>query len=75
MDDTVQQIRPSGQLKVAFGVCAFRRPALMQTLDSLTQQTLSRNVDCCVIVADNDDTPTALPLVEAAKSRAGMAIH
>lgn len=56
---------------VAVGICTFRRPGLQDTLDTLEQQTLPEDVPVTLVVADNDDTPSARDLVEAfaAKSR------
>lgn len=75
MHDNVQQTWPSGAVRVAFGVCTFRRSTLAQTLRSLSRQTLVQETDCCVIVADNDDTPSALPLVEQARNNSAMRLH
>lgn len=60
---------------IAFGVCTFRRPALTRTLQSLSEQTLARHRSCCVIIADNDDTPSALPVVDAARNALMMPLH
>ena len=75
MPDTLLQSIARDKVTVAIGVCTFRRPSLRQTLDSLAQQSLALDVHCCVIVADNDDTPSALPLVENAKGQSGIALH
>lgn len=47
-------------------VCTFRRPALAATLASLAAQRLPEGVALAVIVADNDGTPSARALAEAA---------
>ena len=44
-------------------VCTFRRPELADTLRSLAAMDMPSGFDISVIVADNDDTPTAEPLV------------
>ncbi|MCH9808024.1 MAG: glycosyltransferase [Alphaproteobacteria bacterium] len=46
-------------------MCTFRRPELGVALDSLEQQSLPANVQVRVIIADNDETPSARELVEA----------
>ncbi len=66
---------PANSGPLAFGVCTFRRPALAWTLQSLAAQTLLPRTRCCVIVADNDDTPSARPLVEAASRAASLPMH
>jgi succinoglycan biosynthesis protein ExoM len=60
---------------MAMGVCTFRRPALARTLESLAAQTLPLDVDGCIIVADNDETPSARPLVDQARVSLGMPLH
>lgn len=67
---------PSGDAPlVAFGVCTFRRPILARTLASLATQTAGARARFCIIVADNDDTPTARPIVEQAASAPGLPLH
>lgn len=46
-------------------MCTFRRDEVAQTLSSLNQQTLPAGVSMRVIVADNDETPSAKARVEA----------
>ena len=46
-------------------VCTFRRPHLCSTLKSLAAQALPPGLSIEVIVADNDDTPSAKDAVEA----------
>lgn len=60
---------------MVIGVCTFRRPALAQTLGSLAGQSLLQHTSCQVIVADNDDTPSALPIVEQARQEHALALH
>ncbi len=59
MLDTKYDNTSADTLLVAFGVCTFRRPALSNALKSLLAQTLIQDRKCCIIVADNDDTPSA----------------
>jgi succinoglycan biosynthesis protein ExoM len=44
-------------------VCTFRRPELADTLRSIAAMDMPSGFDIRVIVADNDDAPTAEPLV------------
>ncbi|WP_421914791.1 glycosyltransferase family 2 protein [Mesorhizobium sp.] len=46
-------------------VCTFRRPELADTLRSIAATDMPQGFDVRVIVADNDETPTAEPLVTA----------
>ena len=45
-------------------ICTFRRPNIAETLKSIAQQTPGSTLKIRVIVADNDDHPTARELVE-----------
>ncbi|MER9139289.1 glycosyltransferase family 2 protein [Mesorhizobium sp. M0830] len=47
------------------GVCTFRRPELADTLRSLDAMDMPEGFDVGIVVADNDDTPTARDLVTA----------
>lgn len=53
-------------------VCTFRRASLRQTLESLARQVQAPPFR--VIVADNDDMPSAQALVEAARRELGLDI-
>lgn len=53
------------QLSIDIGVCTFRRPELADTLRSLDAMQMPAGFDISIIVADNDDTPTARDLVTA----------
>jgi len=50
---------------IDIGVCTFRRPELADTLRSLDAMDLPAGFDVRVIVADNDETPSARDLVAA----------
>lgn len=50
--------------RIDIGVCTFRRPELEQTLRSLAGLALPDGVSVRVIVADNDASPSARPLVD-----------
>ena len=50
--------------RIDIGVCTFRRPELEQTLRSLAGLALPDGVSVRVIVADNDTSPSARPLVD-----------
>lgn len=57
---------------VDVGVCTFRRAAVTDTLESLARQLLPRGYALRVIVADNDETPSAEPAVRAAATAHGL---
>ena len=48
-------------------ICTFRRPHLAKTLTSVADLTIPKGCDIRVLVVDNDDWPSAKPLVEAAQ--------
>jgi succinoglycan biosynthesis protein ExoM len=54
---------------VLVGVCTFRRPSLALTLDGLTRQAAPPGLSFRVAVADNDEAPSAGPLVAAARAQ------
>ncbi len=54
--------RPAKTDAVMIGICTFRRPFLAEALESLAGLALPERA-VTVVVADNDDTPTAMPLV------------
>lgn len=56
-------------------VCTYRRPSLSATLESLAGQVLAQGVVMRVIVADNDDTPSAEGLATRCAVSGGMALH
>ena len=53
-------------------VCTFRRPSVADLLASLAKQDLDGRLRVRVIVADNDDTPSARELVETAFAANGL---
>jgi len=59
-------------MRVDVGVCTFRRPAVVETLASLAGQALPAGYAVRVIVADNDEQPSAGPAVRAAAERLGL---
>lgn len=60
-----QQQNPTGKgMRIDIGVCTYRRPHLEETLRSLGMLQVPAGATVRVIVADNDQQPTARPLVE-----------
>lgn len=59
---------------IAIGICTFRRAALVRTLESIEAQAVPHDATLLVIVADNDDDPTAAGMVGnfAARSAHGV---
>ncbi len=53
-------------------VCTFRRPSVADLLASLAKQDLDGRLRVRVIVADNDDTPSAREIVETAFAANGL---
>ncbi|WP_421871373.1 glycosyltransferase [Pararhizobium sp.] len=56
------------RIRIDIGVCTYRRPELEQTLRSLAKLNVPGNVDIRIIVADNDDTPSAKGCVDSLRA-------
>ncbi len=54
---------PAGQ--VAVGLCTFRRKELVDTLRTLEAQDLPEGVELCILICDNDHSPSAQGVVES----------
>lgn len=52
-------------MAVEIAVCTFRRPQIKDTLASLAAQQVPSGVQISILVIDNDETPSAGPLVDA----------
>ncbi|WP_426229141.1 glycosyltransferase [Pararhizobium sp. DWP3-4] len=55
-------------IRIDIGVCTYRRPELEQTLASLAKLTVPGNAEIRIIVADNDDAPSAKGRVDASRA-------
>lgn len=55
-------------------ICTFRRPHIAETLRSVARLALEPDWRVRVIVADNDDTPSARALVEQTAAESGLAV-
>ena len=64
----------STAIRVDVGVCTFRRPAVAETLASLGRQVLPPEVSLRVIVADNDEQPSAEAVVREAARAHGLEV-
>lgn len=53
-------------------VCTFQRPSLAQTLQSIAAQVLPAGHAIRVVVADNDETPSAEPLARRTAAALGL---
>jgi succinoglycan biosynthesis protein ExoM len=53
-------------------VCTYRRASLVDTLRSIQRQRLPPGMTVRVIVADNDETPSAREVVQRARSELGL---
>ncbi|TNC49149.1 glycosyltransferase family 2 protein [Rubellimicrobium rubrum] len=60
--------------RAVLGVCTFRRASLERTLVSLIAQVTPVGVETTIVVADNDGTPSARPLVERVAQQTGVPI-
>jgi succinoglycan biosynthesis protein ExoM len=60
---------------IDIGICTFRRPELADTLRSLAAMDMPAGFDVGVVVADNDDTPSAQALVEKLSRELPLAIR
>lgn len=60
---------------IDIGVCTFRRSLLAQTLRSLDRLDLPPGYRVSILVADNDDAPTAQPLVAALADEIGLPVR
>lgn len=58
----------SDLIHIDIGVCTYRRPELEQTLRSLGGIAVPENAQIRIIVADNDDTPSAKARVDALRA-------
>ena len=56
-------------IRIDIGICTFRRPELEKALLSLAMVDVPQGVSLRLIVADNDQTPSAAHLVESLRSR------
>ena len=57
---------------IDIGVCTFKRPQIVEALQSIAQQSLPPDCSMRIIVADNDDTPSAKVLVESTAKNLGL---
>jgi succinoglycan biosynthesis protein ExoM len=53
-------------------ICTYRRASLADTLRSIAAQQLPSGLNVRVIVADNDDAPSARPIVDRARAEFGL---
>jgi succinoglycan biosynthesis protein ExoM len=63
-----------GRIPMTVGICAFRRPAIVDTLRSLAVQEMPPDVDLHVVVVENDDRPELRPLVEETAATLGLSL-
>jgi succinoglycan biosynthesis protein ExoM len=64
--------KASSETTVDVCVCSFRRPSLRRTLESLARQSADGGVRMRVIVADNDDAPSAEAIAARAREELGL---
>jgi len=61
--------------RVDIGICTFRRPELERTLRSLANLAVPAEVAVRIIVADNDATPSARPVVDGLRPLLPFVVH
>lgn len=59
---------------VTIGICTFRRPQIANTLASLAKLILPLDTTLHIVVADNDDTPSAQVTVATAAEQVGLPV-
>lgn len=59
---------------VTIGICTFRRPQIANTLASLSKVILPLDTTLHIVVADNDDTPSAQVTVATAAAQVGLTV-
>ena len=60
--------------RITIGICTYRRAQLAYTLASIAQVNLPLDTTLCIVVADNDDEPSAQVTVATAASEHGLDI-
>ncbi len=65
---------PHAATEVDICLCTFRRPQVVETLASIAGQELPPGLRLRVIVADNDDTPSAKDAVQATALAHGLTV-
>lgn len=60
---------------LAVGVCTFRRPGVVATIESVGRQDVPSGHALAILVADNDDAPSARAAVEAFAARSGLDVR
>ncbi len=63
-----------GPIRIAIGLCTFRRPQLRETLESLAGLQIPDGVSLRIIIADNDEGPSAEVLVAEFAARAALPV-
>ena len=72
----INDLKPQvAAVNLAIGICTFRRPGLLLTLQSIAAQDVFSRMGGCVIVAENDDTPSASQIIDQARGFLPVDIH
>lgn len=59
-------------MRIDIGICAFKRLAILDTLDSIAAQNLPADTSLRVIVAENDEAPTLRDRIEGHAAAIGL---
>lgn len=62
-------------ISIDIAVCTFRREHVSTTLASLEAQIRPADWQICIVVADNDETPSAKARIEAAAASMSIPVH
>ncbi|MGK6311586.1 glycosyltransferase [Neorhizobium sp. DT-125] len=68
-------MREEKPIRIDIGICTYRRPELLATLESLFSLTVPSGAELRLIVADNDAVPSARDLVESLRERSPFEIR
>lgn len=65
---TIANDQIKDRIRIDIGVCTYRRTELEETLRSLGSMNVPRNADIRIIIADNDDEPSAAERIVALRA-------
>ncbi|MBV8765452.1 MAG: glycosyltransferase family 2 protein [Hyphomicrobiales bacterium] len=69
-----EKFPPHGPTTVTVAICTFRRPSVVQAVESAVGQRLPADLSLHVLVIDNDITPSAKPLIDQVRAKSSVEI-
>ena len=66
---------PGEPADVTVAICTFRRPSVVQAVESVTRQRLPAGLRLRVLVIDNDASPSAKKLIDQARAKSSVDIE